>query len=296
MSQLGAFVRLTRPLFLYGGFAGIALGAAVAAWTGRRLDLATYLWAQGLVTAFHLMVHYANDYFDRGCDDRTERTAWSGGSGVLVANELHPRVALIASLVCAALGVAASARFALSGHPLVFWLGIAILVFAWCYSAPPVRLAARALGEADTVLVVAVLVPFVGYAAYTDRLDGPIFTAVLAPAAAMFAMMLAVELPDAPRDGAAGKRNLVVTWGPVRAWSLITGTALAALIFAVATALRIHADLGMLALAPAATAAVQLLRLANGDPRPASMARCGVLFYAATVSGLAAVYALPGIR
>ncbi len=152
MRALLAFLRLSRPLFLYGGFAGVALGAAVARHLGHALDAAAYLWAQGLVSAFHLMVHYANDYFDRAADRhaaalRSERTPWSGGSGVLTAGELPPHVALVAALVCAALGLVATAHFALSGNRAVAGLGLAILVFAWCYSAPPVRFAARGLGE-----------------------------------------------------------------------------------------------------------------------------------------------------
>ena len=255
MRRLRAFVRLSRPLFLYGGFAGVALGAAVAAWTGHRLDGTTYLWAQGLVTAFHLMVHYANDYFDQECDAGATRTAWSGGSGILTAGELPPRVALTAALVCAALGLAASARFALSGNLAVAGLGVAIFVFAWCYSAPPVRFAARGLGELDTALVVAVLVPCAGYAAFTGRVDGPILTAVLAPAGAMLAMMLCVELPDAEADAFAGKRNVVVRLGPARAWRFITATALFAAAVAIGLSLRIHAGLATLALAPLAASA-----------------------------------------
>jgi hypothetical protein len=41
-----AFVRLTRPPFLYGAFAGVGLGAALAGARGARVDLATYLWAR----------------------------------------------------------------------------------------------------------------------------------------------------------------------------------------------------------------------------------------------------------
>ena len=292
MQPLLAFVRLSRPLFLYGGFAGVALGAAVAAWSGRRLDAATYLWVQALVTAFHLMVHYANDYFDRECDAGARRTAWSGGSGVLVGGGLHPRVALIAALVCAGLGLAACARFALAGNTTTALVGIAILVLAWCYSAPPVRLCARRLGELDTVIVVAVLVPFAGYAAFTGRIDDPVLTAVLAPAGAMFAMMLCVELPDANTDFLAGKRNLVVAWGPARTWQLVTVAACFAAATAVTLALKLHAGLGILALAPAAVCAFALVRHATGDPRPASMAFWGIALYATTVTGLAAVYAL----
>jgi 1,4-dihydroxy-2-naphthoate octaprenyltransferase len=294
--KLQAFVRLTRPLFLYGGFAGIALGAAVAAWSGRRLDLETYLWAQALVMAFHLMAHYANDYFDRECDAGARRTAWSGGSGVLVAGELPASVALVAALVCAALGLAACARFALAGNAPVAGLGVALLVLSWCYSAPPVRFAGRGLGELDAVLVVAVLVPCVGYAAFAGRIDERILTAVLAPAAAMFAMMLCVELPDAPTDRAAGKRTLVVAWGPARAWQRTTLAAGFAGTIAVGTALRMHAGFAILTLAPAAAAAFQLIRRSSGDPRPASMAFWGVIYYATLVTGLAALYALLAAR
>jgi 1,4-dihydroxy-2-naphthoate polyprenyltransferase len=296
MRRLRAFVRLSRPLFLYGGFAGVALGAAVAAWTGRRLDATTYVWAQGLVTAFHLMVHYANDYFDQECDAGATRTAWSGGSGILTAGELPPRVALIAALGCAALGLVASARFALTGNLAVAGLGVAIFFFAWCYSAPPVRFAARGFGELDTALVVAVLVPSAGYAAFTGRIDGTILSAALAPAGAMLAMMLCVELPDAGTDMLAGKRNLVVRFGSARAWQLVTAAASFAAFAAIGVSLRAHAGVVTLALIPAVGAATQLVRLASADPRPESMAFWGIALYATTVTGLAVVYALLALR
>jgi 1,4-dihydroxy-2-naphthoate octaprenyltransferase len=291
VSRLLAFVRLSRPLFLYGGFAGVALGAAVAHAAGVLLDLATYVWAQALVTSFQLMVHYANDYFDRTADAGATRTAWSGGSGVLGAGALAPRVALLAACVCAALGLVATARFALAGNATVAWLGIAIGVLAWCYSAPPVRLSARGLGELDAALVVAVLVPLAGYAAFAHRIGEPMNGAVTTTALAMFAMMLCVELPDAGSDHAAGKRNLVVRWGPSRAWLLIMITAAIAVAHAFVYASRAEAGPRLLALVPAAVAALQLVRLVRGDPRPASIALWGVVLYATTVTGLAVVFA-----
>jgi 1,4-dihydroxy-2-naphthoate polyprenyltransferase len=296
LPPLRAFLRLSRPLFLYGGFAGVALGAAAARFTGHRLDLATYLWVQLLVSAFHLMVHYANDYFDRESDAAAVPTRWSGGSRVLVDGHLSPRVALYASLVCAAVGFVACARFVVAGNPLVAALGVAIFLFAWFYSAPPVRFAARGLGELDTSLVVAVLFPFAAYAAFAGGLDLAAVRAVVAPAAAMIAMMLGVELPDADCDEEAGKRNLVVRWGCARAWQLITGAAASAAIVGVLLAADIGAGLATLALAPSVVCAAQLVRLANGDPRPASIAFWGVALYATTVTGLAIAYALTPAR
>ncbi len=292
LSPLRAFVRLSRPLFLYGGFAGVALGAAVAHWSGLRLDLATYLWAQGLVTSFHLMVHYANDYFDRESDIGAERTRWSGGSGVLVAGHLAPRVALVGSLGFLVLGLIACAHFALAGNAAVVWLGVAILALSWCYSAPPVRFSARGLGELDTALVVGVLFPFVGYAAFAGHVDGTILRVVQAPAFAMIAMMLCVELPDAGCDLRAGKRNLVVRFGPAQAWRLITITAAIALASAAATAYRTNAGVALLALVPALFATLVLVGIVRRDPRPESTALWGVALYALTVTGLAAFYAL----
>ncbi len=296
MTHLRAFVRLSRPLFLYGGFAGVALGAAVARRSGHLLDVATYLWVQALVTSFHLMVHYANDYFDRRGDAGARRTPWSGGSGVLDEGALPARVALIAALVCAVSGFVASAHFALAGNAIVAWTGIAIFVFAWCYSAPPIRFAARGLGELDAALVVAVLVPCAGYAAFAGRLDGPILAAVQPTAFAMLAMMLCVELPDAGEDALCGKRNLAVRFGPARTWQAIRLLAFLAVLSAAVTAYRIGAGPPLLALAPATMTAVALLWLVQRDPRPASIAFGGVALYAATVTGLAVFYALNAPR
>jgi 1,4-dihydroxy-2-naphthoate octaprenyltransferase len=297
VSSILAFVRLSRPLFLYGGFAGVALGAAVAHAAGARIDLAAYAWVQALVTSFQLMVHYANDYFDREGDAQaTARTAWSGGSGVLATGALGPRVALGAALVCTALGLLATARFALVGDAPVAWLGLAIAALAWCYSAPPLQLMSRGLGEIDTALVVGVLVPLAGYAAFAGPIGEAPSGAVTSTALAMFAMMLCVELPDAGADHAAGKRNLVVRWGPSRTWQLITVASVIAVAHAFVLAYRAEAGPWALALAPATFAALRLVLLLRRDPRPASVAFWGVALYATTVTGLAVVFAASAPR
>jgi 1,4-dihydroxy-2-naphthoate octaprenyltransferase len=221
---------LARPKFLAGGFTGFALGAVVARFDGFAIEWSAYLLGQVMVTAYHLMVHFGNDYFDQETDAITVRTAWSGGSGVIPNGELPARVALIASLACGAIGIAATVAEAARGNPLVAALGVVICFLGWSYSAPPMRLLARGLGELDTIAVVAVLVPLTGYAAFAGALGPHAFAATLPGACAMFAMMLTVEIPDVAADAATGKRNLVVRWGAPRARvvarSLAAGTAL----------------------------------------------------------------------
>jgi 1,4-dihydroxy-2-naphthoate octaprenyltransferase len=214
--KLLAFVRLARLKFLIGGFSGGALGTAIAAYEMRSIDWAAYALAQVAITGAHLMTQFANEYYDRESDALTTRTPYSGGSGVLVAGELAPIVALRAALAC--LVVSACGIFALlaTGHVLAASLGIAIIAFAWAYSAPPIRLLARGLGELDTVFVVAILVPLCAFAAQTDALDLRAFASTLPGALAMFVMMLCVQLPDVAADAATGKRNLVVRLGTPR--------------------------------------------------------------------------------
>ena len=213
MRRTGAFLRLARPVFLVGGFAGFALGAVVARFDGYALDWRAYLWGQLIVTSFHLMVHFANDFFDQETDVLGTRTFWSGGSGVLPEGALPPWVALAAARVCAAVGLAATLRAAFAGDSCLALVGLAIGGLAWAYSAPPLRLLARGLGELDSVAVVALLVPVAGYAAFAHALGTHVLLATIPGACAMFAMILAVEIPDVAADSATGKRNLVVRWG-----------------------------------------------------------------------------------
>ena len=214
IAALAAFVRLSRVKFLAGGLAGGGLGTAIAAYEhGGHVAWGAYALAQSTITAFHLGTHYGNDYFDRYADRLTRPTPYSGGSGALVDGSLPAGVALVAALVCLGAGLAGTLALALSGAFAAAATGAAIAVLAWAYSAPPMRLLARGLGEVDTALVVAVLVPLCAYAAQSGMPDRLAIASTLPGAFAMFAMMLAVEYPDLAADAAAGKRNLVVRFG-----------------------------------------------------------------------------------
>ncbi len=132
----------------------------------------------------------------------------------MVDGSVQPRTALAAALACAGFGALAILWFTASGQSAPARIGAAMGLLAWSYSAPPLRLASRGWGELDTALVVAVLVPLAGYAVFTGSVDGLSLAATVAPAFAMFAMMIAVEWPDREADAAGDKRNLLVRRGP----------------------------------------------------------------------------------
>ncbi len=251
-----AFVRLSRLKFLAGGVLGVALGTVVAAYeSGTGVRWGAWALAQLGVSAFQLMTHYANDYFDREADAHAQRTPFSGGSGALVDGSLPAAAGMVAALVCAACGVGAALALAGAGRAGGAIALLACGALAWMYSAPPARLLARGLGELDTALVVAVAVPLAAFEAQGGAQVGTLLAVALPGACAMFAMMLGVEAPDAAVDAAFGKRNLLVRRGKkiVRRW----GPAAIAAAFACVLA-------ALAAGAPRSFAVLQLLSIPPG--------------------------------
>jgi len=262
-SRLRAFVRLGRPLFLGGGFLMFGLGTALSG----RFHLQRYLLGQLAVTAFQLMTHYANDYFDYAADcANTTPTRWSGGSRVLPDGELPREVALAAALAFAAVGTVTAAVLAAIAGAWTLAALAAIALLAWEYSAPPLRLCARGLGELATAVVVTVLVPWLGYALQASPAPThALAAAVVPPALLQIAMLLAIEIPDRAGDAACSKRTLVVRLGAARAARLYaTVTALAYLWLPLAAALALlPARVALAAALPAPLAAWRIARIAR---------------------------------
>jgi 1,4-dihydroxy-2-naphthoate octaprenyltransferase len=270
---VGAFVRLGRPLFLGGGFLLYGLGAAVAVFAGAPFDPGRYLGGQLAVTAFQLMTHYANDYFDYEADlANTTPTRWSGGSRVLQGRELPRGAALIAALVLAVIGLLASAHAGTrpGAGPLLLPALLAIFALAWAYSAPPLRLCARGWGELDTALVVTALVPFVGLHVQAPALAGwrTLLLAITPLCALQFAMLVAIELPDRAGDASTGKRTLVVRLGGWRGARLYAGiTALAFGVLPLLAVAGLPLAVAAAAAAPAPLALWRIRRALHGDWR-----------------------------
>lgn len=275
IAAFGAFIRLGRPLFLGGGFILYALGAAIAHASGHAIDWHRYALGQGAVTAFQLMVHYANDYFDLEAD-RANRTPtkWSGGSRVLPDGELPPHVALYAAIVLAAIGAALA--LVLGGHALAT-LAL-IFVLAWSYSAPPLRLCASGLGELDTALVVTVLVPYLSFWLQGGTDLTLLALTIVPPALLQLAMLVAIEFPDAAGDAATGKRTLVVRLGaPTAARLYVAITTLAFMWPPVAHILGLPARVWLAMVLPAPVALWRIARIRE-HAEPASFER--VTFFA----------------
>jgi 1,4-dihydroxy-2-naphthoate octaprenyltransferase len=246
----------------------------MALYTGEPLNVAALFWGQVAITSIQWMTHYGNEYFDVAADQANlAPTRWAGGSRVLVSGRLHPQVALVAALTLAGIALVAAMVLALWVRPGPWTLPLlfAGLLLSWAYSAPPLQLHSRGLGELAIAVVVAGLTPLVGYYLQAGQLSWLPVLAVLPLCALQMAQSLAIELADLEGDAAAGKRTLVVRLGRPRAARLmIWAMALAYAMLPVLAWLGLPALVVGAILVPLPVAAWQAWRLARGayaDPR-----------------------------
>lgn len=212
------FLRLSRPFFLVGGAINYALGVGIARYLGNSLNWKVIALGQLWVTALQLSVHYLNEYFDLPHDAANRhRTPFTGGSGVLGKGEsqLRPQVALLAA-ICTLTAVALASFLLLrvgSINSTVFTIMVLGFIGAFFYSVPPIRLATSGYGELTTAIVLANLVPALGFALQTGNLHRLLAMSTFPLTALTMASMLSLEFPDYASDLKTEKHTLFVRLG-----------------------------------------------------------------------------------
>jgi 1,4-dihydroxy-2-naphthoate octaprenyltransferase len=281
----------TRPAFLSVTLAGALIGLGSASADGLKIDLLKALLTVLFALIAHAGANVVNDYYDalNGSDAANQQRLFpfTGGSrfiqnGVLSLRETRLfGYALLAAVIPAGLWLTAQSA------PGLIWIGLAGLMIGWAYSAPPLQLMARGVGEA--AIVGGWLLIVLG----TDFVQRGTLAALPLVAGLPFALLVAAilylnQFPDAQADAVAGKRTLVVRLGLQRArWGywLLTGAAYLWLALAlVAGALPVWCALGLLPAVPSFMAARQLLTHA-GEPNQLTPAIQATIA-AANVNGL----------
>jgi len=206
------FLRATRLPFLTATFVPILLGIAVAAWTNG------FSWWLALLTlvggAFiHLGLNVANDVFDTtsGADEaNVNPTQFSGGSRVVLYGLISLRRLALLSLGFYAAGIAIGVGLAAMRGWDLLWLGVAGALLSFFYTAPPLKLVHRGLGEIVVALGFGPIMALGAYFVQAREYDlEPLLVSI--PVGILIALVLYVnEVPDRPADAAAGKRTLPV--------------------------------------------------------------------------------------
>ena len=224
-------VQMTRPGFLVITAVACVLGASVAVACGHEPNVWTALAALLLAVLMHAAANVINDYHDalNGADAANTQGLFpfTGGArliqnGHVTTQDTHNLAkALTVFLIPCGLLLAVK-----TGGGLVV-LGLAGLLLGWAYSAPPLALMTRGLGEASVAIAWGLVV--VG-ADYVQRKH---FFVIPVAVAVSFALLVGNILvingfPDALADAQVGKRTLVVRLGARRAAWLYLAVALLA--------------------------------------------------------------------
>lgn len=225
-SRFGSFVRLGRPKFLLQSTAAIGLGVTIAAYDGHQINYTWYVITLLGVWCAHLMAHYSNEFFDLKADKaNTSHTEWTGGSRVLVRGLVQPSTSVSAAYV---LLFTAMMLVVVVPDTVLRVLAVLGLALAWFYTAPPVRLNYRGLGELTTAVTLYGLAPVGSYYFQAHSLSTTVFAVVCPIFLFQLARQFLMNLSDFEGDRKTGKRTVAVLLGPrrlVRAYMVVQAVA-----------------------------------------------------------------------
>jgi 1,4-dihydroxy-2-naphthoate octaprenyltransferase len=229
-SKLLILFLASRPKFLVASAAPVLVGSALAFATAGTFSLHLFILALLAIMALHSGSNLANDYFDHiSRNDWLNKnpTPFSGGSRYIQDGILSPKTILLAALFALTAGAIIGTIIVLMTHSIfILILGLIGLLGSFFYTAPPIRLGYRCLGEPVIALLFGLLPVYGSYYLQIQTIDIIPYTVWLTPLTPavivgilIFLVILINEFPDAAADAAVNKRTLVVRFGvPASIW------------------------------------------------------------------------------
>ena len=209
--SLKAWMTLPRFQFLPLTIILVSLGTAIASYEGY-FHFGHFLLAMFGSILVHMTVNVINDYHDYvdGIDLNTQRTPFSGGSGVLPLNLLKPRQAFWFGTICLLMAMVIGFYFVMvkgwALFPLLLLAGFA----AYFYN---VYLSKWFMGEIFAGVGFGPLLVLGSYYAQTGRYSWEALVASLAPGILTSNLLFLNEFPDWEADRKGGRRHFVISLG-----------------------------------------------------------------------------------
>ena len=209
--SLKAWLMLPRFHFIPLTVILVSLGTAIAAY-GGYFHFGHFLLALIGSVLVHITVNVINDYHDYvdGIDLNTQRTPFSGGSGVLTGNLLKPKQAFWLATLCLLIAMGIGAYFVFTKGWLLFPLLLIAGFSAYFYN---VYLSKWHIGEIFAGLNFGPLLVLGSYYAQTGRYSWEALVASLAPGILTSNLLFLNEFPDWEADQKGGRRHLVISLG-----------------------------------------------------------------------------------
>lgn len=215
--KFSTFIKALRAPFFTGSIVPVFLGALIA-WN----HISTFYWGYFLLTLIgvvllHAGANTANDYYDHkiGADEVNihYHTPIYGGSRLIQTGAVEPGVFLIISMSCLALASIIGIYLTITRGLAILWLGLIGLSGGFFYTAPPLSLMSRGLGELTIFLNFGVFPTVGAYYVQARSFSLEVFLASIPIGLLMTNVLVINEFPDYQADKQVGKKHLVVRLG-----------------------------------------------------------------------------------
>jgi 1,4-dihydroxy-2-naphthoate octaprenyltransferase len=236
-SKLVILFLASRPKFLVASAAPILVGSCLGYATDGSFNWGLFILAMLAMMTLHAGANMTNDYFDHTSRNdwiNQNTTPFSGGRRYIQQSILSPKATLLTALFFLIAGAAIGiVIFLLTQSVVILILGLIGLLGGFFYTAPPVQLGYRCVGEFVIALLFGLLPVYGSYYLQTETIDTiPLLHAAVV-GILIFLVILVNEFPDVTADAAVNKRTLVVRFGvTISVWiyraALITSYVIAA--------------------------------------------------------------------
>lgn len=214
------YLRLARPWILLGSLLFYAVGAGIAQYLGKTIDLSSYWIGQVCVLLLAFSSAYLSEYFTMLEHPIKQR---SDDGGRTAEEFLRLRTALLqASVVALTVGAVLTVMLFIHGvgNPtVILFLGTAFLL-AFFYAVPPLRLARSGYGELVNALFLTGITPALAYVLQTGETHRLLILLTFPLTAMYIATSLATELETYYEDIKAGRQTLMGAVGWQRGMNL----------------------------------------------------------------------------
>lgn len=215
------WIKGIRAPFFTASAIPVLVGTALAWNMTGKFSLYKFILVLVGVPLFNAGTNLANDYYDHktGNDDiNTSLTPFSGGSRVIQNGVIPAKHMLIGSFLFFGLGSVIGLYLnAITPGNLVLYLGIFGLLSGFLYTATPVLIGYRGVGELVVGLNLGTLTIIGSYFVQAHTVSWPVFWMSLPIGFLVAAILYINQFPDYEADKAVDKKHLVVRLGKRRA-------------------------------------------------------------------------------
>lgn len=213
--MLKVWLRAVRIRFLLASIISVCLGLAINGWQNKTIDIGFAALTFVGVAALHASVDLLNDYWDykRQIDTDTQRTKFSGGTGVLPEGLLKPQEVYRAGMLMLIIGSAVGAFFIFErGITIAVILGFAI-VSIYFYST---RIVDSGLGEVFVAVKGSMIVLGTYFVQSSHITQEPVIAGIVSGVLSS-TVLFVNSFPDYDADKKHGRKTLVIVLGKHKA-------------------------------------------------------------------------------